>query len=61
MNQPELTMLNEALKRFMVQTRAERVRLSELEKRTRKVADYAWRLQRAVEKLMELDETEETQ
>ena len=36
-----------------------RVRLSEKEKATRKVADYAYKLQRAVDKLEQLEQEEE--
>ena len=48
--------LNESLKQFLADTRAERQRLSEREKATRKVADYAYKLQRAVDKLIQLDQ-----
>ena len=48
--------LNEALKQFLTDTRAERVRLSEREKATRKVADCAYKLQRAVNRIIELEQ-----
>lgn len=48
--------LNESLKQFLADTRAERQRLNEREKATRKVADYAYKLQRAVDKLIQLDQ-----
>ena len=55
----DINELNESLKMFLVDTRAERYRLSEKEKATRKVADYAYKLQRAVDKLIELDQQEQ--
>ena len=51
--------LNESLTLFLADTRAARVRLSEKEKATRKVADYAYKLQRAVDKLEQLEQEEE--
>ena len=51
--------LNESLKMFLADTRAARVRLSEKEKATRKVADYAYKLERAVDKLELLEQEEE--
>ena len=51
--------LNESLKLFLADTRAARVRLSEKEKATRKVADYAYKLQRAGDKLEQLEQEEE--
>lgn len=52
----DINNLNESLKQFLADTRAERQRLSEREKATRKVADYAYKLQRAVDKLIDLDQ-----
>lgn len=51
--------LNESLKLFLADTRAERNRLNEKVKATNKVADRAWKLQMAIEKLEKLEQEEE--
>lgn len=45
----------EALEQFLVDTRAERKGLSERAKRMQKVADNAYKLKRALDKLEELN------
>ena len=51
----ETKQLKEALEKFLVDTRAERKGLSERAKRMQKVADNAYKLKRALDKLEELD------
>lgn len=48
--------LNESLKLFLEDTRAERNRLNERAKATNKVADRAWKLQIAIDKLERLEQ-----
>lgn len=52
----DINELSVSLKSFLADTRAERVRLSLLEKQTRKVADCAYKLDRAIDKLKEIQE-----
>lgn len=46
------------VKQLLVEARAQRTRLSEREKIMRRVAEYAGHLDRAIDKLRELDEKE---
>ena len=56
----EAKQLKEALEQFLADTRAERKRLSERAKCMQRVADNAYKLKRALDKLEELDnKTEE--
>ena len=51
----ESKQLKEALGVFLADTRAERVRLSERAKCMQKIADHAYKLQRALDKLDQLE------
>ena len=51
--------LNESLKLFLEDTRAERNRLNERAKAINKVADRAWKLQIAIDKLERLEQEKE--
>lgn len=51
----EAKQLKEALEQFLVDTRAERKGLSERAKQMQKVADNAYKLKRALDKLEELN------
>lgn len=51
--------LNESLKLLLEETRAERDRLNERAKATNKLANRAWKLQIAIDKLEQLEQEEE--